>query len=291
MSWDDLRYVLAVLRERTLSAAGAALGVTHTTVGRRLRAIEEALGVRLFDRTPEGFAATPAGEDVARVAEGIEAEVLALEGRVMGRDARLQGALRVATMDMLLRRYQGVIAGFCARYPSVELTVVSSDEAASLERREADVALRLSNSPPPHLVGRRVARVEFAVYASRALAERVGADVPEGALPWGALPWLGWDRRLDTGRWHDGWLAEHAPGARVVLRLDAASVQLRELVRAGVGAHFLPVWEGAADDGLVQVGPVVEGAARDVWLLTLPELRQTSRIRAFIDHMVDEIGG
>lgn len=286
MSWDDLRYVLAVLRETTLSAAGAALGVTHTTVGRRLRAIEEALGVRLFDRTPEGFVATPAGEDVARVAEQVEAEVLALEGRVMGRDARLQGALRVATMDILLRRYQGVIAGFCARYPSVELTVVSSDESASLSRREADVALRLSNTPPPHLVGRRVARVEFAVFASRGLVERVGADAG-----WGAYPWLGWDRRSDMGRWHEGWLAEHAPGARVAVRLDVASVQLRELVAAGVGVHFLPLWEAEGDAGLVRVGPVVEGAARDVWLLTLSELRHTSRIRAFIDHVVAEVCG
>src|SRR5687767_7449391 len=118
VDWDDLRYVLAVSRDRTLSRAAASLGASHTTVGRRLRSIEESLGVRLFDATPDGFMPTAAGLDIAEVAERMEGELLSLEGRVLGRDARLHGALRVATMDILFRRHHRAFSSFLERYPS-----------------------------------------------------------------------------------------------------------------------------------------------------------------------------
>ena len=89
MDWDDLRYVLAIARQGNLSRAASCLGVTRTTVGRRLRAIESGLGVRLFDRTPEGFSPTAAGQDMCEVADEMEADVLSLEGRVLGRDVQL----------------------------------------------------------------------------------------------------------------------------------------------------------------------------------------------------------
>lgn len=148
MDWDDLRYVLAISRDRTLSRAAISLGASHTTVGRRVRALELKLGVRLFDQTPDGFMPTAAGQDIADVAERMEGDVLSLEGRVLGRDARLQGRLRVATMDILFRRYHDAFSSFMVRYPSVELTVTSSDNEVSLTRREADVALRMTSSPP-----------------------------------------------------------------------------------------------------------------------------------------------
>lgn len=283
MDWDDLRITLAVARGLTLSAAAAKLGVSHTTVGRRLRAMEERLGVRLFDATPEGFKPTPAGLDAVAVAEGVEAEILSLEGRVLGRDARLTGSLRVATMDLLFRLHRPTFSSFIERYPSVALTVSASDEEVSLTRREADVALRLTNAPPENLVGRRVGPVPFAVYASRALVARVGEDAPLGAFPW-----IHWDERLNA-RWFDGWLERFAPGARVTLRLDVSNAAMHEVIAAGVGAQFLACAEGDADPSLVRIGPAESGAARDLWLLTLPELRSTPRVRAFMDHVLESL--
>jgi DNA-binding transcriptional LysR family regulator len=285
VEWDELRHVLAIAREGTLSGAAARLGTSHTTVGRRLRAIERALGVRLFDQTPEGFVPTAAGQDIAEVAERVEGEVLALEGRVLGRDARLQGKLRVATMDILLRGYREAFASFLARYPSVELTVTSSDAEVSLTRREADVALRMTGSPPEHLVGRKVGRVEFAVFGSKALVERAGPGAG-----YDDYPWLHWDERLNM-RWLDEWLARRAPKARVALRLDVSSLALREAIAAGFGVHFLAVFEGDSDPRLRRVGPVEPGFGRDLWLLTLPDLRGTSRVRAFLDHMEERAVG
>lgn len=279
MEWDDLRYVLALVREGTLSAAAASLGATHTTVGRRLRALEARLGVRLFDRTPDGYVPTAAGHDMAAVAEKMEEDVLLLEGRVLGRDARLAGKLRVTTLDMLFRHHHAAFSSFTERYPSIELTVGTSDVEVSLTRREADVALRMTRTPPPYLVGRKVGRVEFAPYASRALVARVGVRAPLSAYPW-----LHWDERLNM-RWLDVWLAKNAPGARIALRMDAGTGSLRDAVAAGLGVHFLATFEGDGDPSLKRLAPVDPSFGRDLWLLTLAELKNAPRVRAFMDHV------
>jgi DNA-binding transcriptional LysR family regulator len=133
----------------------------------------------------------------------------------------------------------------------VEVTLGVTNAQVSLIRREADVALRLDNNPAEGLVGRRVGRLQFEAYAARSLVERVG----HGATL-ADFPWLHSDERSD-GRWLDNWLARNAPGARVSLRSDDFAVRRRALSEE----------------------------ARDLWVLTLPELRNNSRIRAFMDHV------
>ena len=278
MDWDDLRYVLAIHREKTLSGAASTLGVTRTTVGRRLKEVEESLGVRLFDRSDEGFSATAAGDELAETAVRLETEIHVTEGRILGRDAELRGRLRVSTVDFLFAGFPQVFSSFIERYPRVELTVGVSNEHASLHRREADVALRLDNRPGDHLVGRRVGRVHFEAYAARALVGRMG---PGATLA--DYPWLHADERSD-GRWFDGWLSKHAPGARVALRSDDFAVR-RRAISAGIGVYFLACFDGDADPELVRVGARLSDEARDLWVLTLPELRNNSRIRAFMDHV------
>jgi DNA-binding transcriptional LysR family regulator len=280
MDWDDLRYVLAIQRERTLSGAAATLGVTRTTVGRRLKEAEERLGVRLFDRTDAGLEATAAGGELAETALRLEAEILVAEGRLLGRDAELRGRLRVSTVDFLFAGFPEVFSGFIERYPGVEVTVGVSNENASLMRREADVALRLGNHPGDHLVGRRVGRLQFEAYAARSLVARLG---PRATLA--DFPWIHVDERSD-GRWLDGWLATHARGARVSLRTDDFAVR-RRAISAGIGVYFLPCFDGDVDPGLVRVGARLTEEARDLWVLTLPELRTNSRIHAFMEHVYE----
>lgn len=279
MSWDDLRYVLALARERTLSGAAQKLSVRHTTVGRRLDEIERALGVRLFDRTPDGYIPTSAGQDLAEVAERVESQVLAAEGRVLGRDIELQGALRVSTMDILFRGYHEVFSSFLARYPSVALTISTTDEEVSLTRRQADVALRLTSKPPEHLLGRKVGKVDFAVYASKKLVAQVGKNAP-----YDAYPWLNWDERLNRS-WLDEWLAANAPRARSVVWLDTSTLGLHAAVAAGIGVHFLACFDADTDPSLQRIGPIEPAFSREVWLLTLRDLRSTSRVLAFMDHV------
>ncbi|MEX1362482.1 MAG: LysR family transcriptional regulator [Nannocystaceae bacterium] len=283
MDWNDLRYVLAIAREGTLLRAAAAVGVAHTTVGRRLRTLEDQLGVRLFDRTPDGLVATAAGEDLTAVAEQVEEQVLAAEGRVLGRDAQLRGPLRVSTFDALFYGFEAAFTAFMSRYPSVDLVVTTSRDEVSLTRREADVVIRLSSAPPQTLVGRKVGYVQFAVYASRALVEHVG---DQAALS--DYPWIGWEGGPNL-RWFEGWLEHNAPGAEVVLRMDYEAPLVAHAIRSGIGAQILPCFLADPDPLLQRIAPLDDRFRLDLWLLTLPELRTNSRVRAFTQHMADAL--
>ena len=276
MDWDDLRFVLAIGRAGTLSAAGDRLGVTHSTVGRRLGRLEAQLGVRLFDRTPEGFVPTTAGVELIATAEELERHILRAEGRVKGQDTQLEGALRVSTLDWLFEVFVDAFASFRERYPRIELTVTCTETEVSLFRREADVALRMTNHPPETLVGRRIGAIEFAVYGHQRFAGR----------PWSEVPWLHWDERLDAYvRWMDGWLAKDAPGAPLALRIGENTLVRRASLLAGLGVHPLPCWDGDRHPELVRLGPVLDAFTRQCWMLTLPALRNTRRVRAFLEHM------
>jgi DNA-binding transcriptional LysR family regulator len=283
MNWNDMAYVLAIARDRTLLKAASTLGVAHTTVSRRLKTLEAELRVRLFDRTPDGLVATAAGEDLIEVAERIEGDMLSLQARVLGRDAELRGKLRVSTFDVLFYSLERAFTSFLERYPHVELSVATSPERVSLPRREADVAIRLSNAPPENLVGRRVGYMQFGVYAARTLVERVGEDAPLGAYPW-----LSWDAGENLA-WFEGWLAENAPHAKIVLRLGDRGLLMAHAVRSGIGAQILPCVLADADPFLQRLSPLQDLFRLDLWLLTLPELRSNSRVRAFMEHMSEAL--
>ena len=178
-----MAYVLAIARDRTLLKAAATLGVAHTTVGRRLRTLEAELGVRLFDRTPDGLVATAAGEDLMEAAERMEDDVLWVQARVLGKDAKLRGKLRVSTFDILFYVLEQPFTSFMERYPRVELSITTSPERVSLPRREADIAIRLSNGPPENLLGRKVGYMQFGVYAARTLVERLAKTRRSARIP------------------------------------------------------------------------------------------------------------
>src|SRR5579864_5811322 len=149
MSWDDLRLVLAIARRGTLSGAARQLGVTHSTVFRRLEAIERNTGARLFDRFRDGYAPTAAGDAMAAVAARIGEDVLELERRLSGQDLRPSGVVRLTTTDTLaLAVAMPHLAAFRAAYPEIRLEIAVTNVVADLRRRDADIALRPTPDPP-----------------------------------------------------------------------------------------------------------------------------------------------
>lgn len=279
VQWDDLRYVLALRRAQTLSGASRELSVKHTTVARRVAALEEVLGTRLFDKTPSGYVPTPAGEDVLVVAEQVEQQMQVLDRRVLGQDARLSGPLRITTVDLLAIEHAREFTDFAERYPAVSLDVSVDNRLLSLTRREADVAIRVTPAPPEHLVGRRLGHVEFAVYGACSL---IDASLDPTNLE--AYRWLRWDERLDgklTREWRRRHVSNAAPGICVDSVLSMLSV-----VEAGAGVCHLPCIYADRRPALRRVRDIEPNFGTDLWLLTHPDLRHTARVRAFIDHMV-----
>ena len=138
LDWDDLRYFLAVQRARTLAGASAKLGINATTVGRRLTALEDRMGARLFDRTPTGYLLTAAGQDLVERAERMESEALAAERTVVGADQRRGGVVRVSVTEMLATRFvTPQLARFHDAHPEITLELNCTTRSVHLGRREA----------------------------------------------------------------------------------------------------------------------------------------------------------
>lgn len=282
MDWDDLRLVLAVARGGSLSAAARWLGVNHSTVFRRLAALEAQLGVRLFERLPEGYRPSAAGADLTAAAERVEAEMQALDRRLAGRDARLAGSLRLTAPDDVVETLlMDPLGRFLTAYPEVRLEVVVDNRMLSLTRREADVALRPTLEPPEVLVGRRVAPLGSAVYGAPDLAAAARDR------PLAELPWVGWDEGSGPAA-VTRWIADHVPVEAIRWRGNSLLNQA-SACRLGLGLAILPCFLGDAGGDLERISGPEDAWNTDLWLLTHPDLRATARVRALMDFLFDDL--
>lgn len=275
-NWDDLRVALAVARAGSLRAAARTLGVSHSTVLRRLAELESAAGVRLFERAHECYELTGAGQDLCETAREIEDDVLALERRVAGQDLRLAGPIRVTLPDALLPALLPTFREFGERYPDIELTLTVAAEYLDLAAREADVALRIAAEPPPELVGRRVVDVTCGVYGSKRYLD---ACAPSALRHLERLTWVGWPPASAMG--FARWMREHVPRARVALRVES-SWALRDAVDADLGVAILPCVLGDARQDWRRVRSLPDVTA-PLWILSHKDLRATARVRALRD--------
>jgi DNA-binding transcriptional LysR family regulator len=278
MEWDDLRIVLAVFREGTLSGAARRLGVTHSTVFRRLGAIEEQMGARLFERFRDGYVPTPAGETAAAAAARLEDEVLTLERRLSGQDLKPSGIVRITTTDTLGTILMRYLPPMRAAHPEIQFEIAISNAMANLTRREAEIAIRPTPEPPEILVGRRIADIAHAIYGSRAYLSR-HEDKDLSAHDWIALD----DALASTviGRW----IHENLRAAHITCRVDALPT-LRDAALAGLGLALLPCYLGDPASGLRRLTPKTLAEPRSaLWLLTHDDLRRTARIRATLDFL------
>jgi DNA-binding transcriptional LysR family regulator len=284
LSWDDFRYVKAIADTRSLGGAASELGVNHSTVFRRLAQIEERLGSRLFERSRAAYALTPCGEEMVRLAERMGEDIIAFERQVTGHDLRPSGELRVTTNDTaLVHLMTDIFAAFRKAYPEIMLDVVVSNQALNLSKRDADVAVRATDRPPEALIGRRAANIGWAAFAASKSAPKSFDPVRDGR----DVDWIGFGDNLANLK-AAKWLKEHAAPERIVYRINTV-LGLAEAAAAGIGVGFMPCFIGSVKPDLTRLGPPVAfGDA--VWLLTHADLRQTARVRAFMDFAAAEIG-
>lgn len=280
--WDDLRIFLAVARHGSLSAAATHLEVNHSTVSRRLAAFEARLGVRLFDRLPDGVSLTDAGQGMLETAGRIEADFAALNRQLIGRDAQPVGLLRVTAPEALVAHVLlPQIAEFNRRYPAIEVSLIAADEPLSLYRHEADVAIRATRQPPETLIGRRLCGQAMALYgAEHYLAPLIGSArrLPKRAT----LTWVGQVGDGTTPRWVKAHLPNAQPGCRVDSKLATLAA-----VKAGLGVAPLPCRLGDVEPTLRRLPGVAPWSDHDIWLLTHLDSRQNARISAYREFMLE----
>ena len=279
MNWDDLKFFLAVARKVSIRKASSELQVNHTTVSRRINQLEADFGVRLFERLPSGYECTPAGEDMRKEAEALEDKVFQMERRLMGKDAELSGWLRVTMHDMLTHKLlMPQIAEFCRVYPNIDLELISSYDTLNLGRREADVAVRITNDPPEDLVGRKLGTYKVACYVAKDIADQYNDQEIQQMLPW-----LGWDDEIRKPDWVN---ESPLPQPESRHRFANPLVQL-EACKRGMGISMLPCFLGDEEAGVVRIADGWSRPAYDVWVLTHPDLRHTQRVREFMTWMKD----
>lgn len=282
MNWDDLRVVLAIAEHGTLSAASSSLRLSHPTLSRRLRQIEEDLGTRLFDRTPRALVPTEAGEEMRQLALRVRDEVAELERRIMGRDRDPSGPIRLTAPDAVAEYLlPSVIAAVCARAPNLTFELQVSNHVLSLAQRASDIALRVTDHPDSGLRGRRLGAVAMAVYARRDLA------VSDARAP--ATPWVGFDDTLACSG-PGAWIGRHVPASAIRFRANTL-LGAAQAVRSGIGCCVLPCFVGGSVPELVAITPPLEGLSTELWLLTHPDMSRVPRIRAACDALAAQLEG
>ncbi len=279
LEWGHLRFFLELVRTGSHSRAARRLGVDRNTVSRRVAALEAELGVALFERGPQGWSQTPAGQELAELAGRVEENVLALARHVEARDPALRGTTRLTTVPHLATHLlPPALPALRRRHPALLLEVAADARAFDLSRREADLAMRTGRPRDSGLVARRLSQLAHAFYA--------GADTEAGdrsAVDFRADLFLGGDAETDP---HERWLHELAPGRQVVYRSNSTA-SLLAAARQGLGVVLLPCYIADGDPALRRLdGP--DPPSLEIWLLVHGDLRRTPRVRAVIDWL-DEL--
>lgn len=282
MDWNDIKVFLALARKGSAKGASQVLGVSKSTVTRRLDELEHALKTRLFDRTPDGYRMTAAAEQLLPTTEHVEELILAAERRVHGEDQHLEGPIRVTLPDsegmgLLMNR----LARFAQEYPGIELEISASTEALDLSRREADIAVRVMTAgvkPPDYLIGRYLSPLSASTYVHRDLLHE---DNPEDVSH---LQWIG---KAPAGQ-KEEWLTHtHLPENPVRHAILDLSLVVGA-VRAKMGMAFMPCLFATEHDEVVQVPGAITVHHSDLWVLTHKDLRLSARLRALREVIADE---
>jgi molybdate transport repressor ModE-like protein len=274
LDWENVRVFLALARHGSLSAAARALSVNHATVARRVKSLEQSLGERLVERRLDGYLLTPAGTRL--LGPATEMETAAANLSHGGGEDKPIGLVRVNAPPSLSQHFLvSRLAKLCRQHPGLDVDLATDFRSVSLERHEADIALRFGRPQDGDVVAKRLLPIGFGFYANAEWRRRVQA----GAEP----VFVGFDEvnaHLPEARW----LSKHFPRCRLSFRTDSQSAQA-VAARAGAGIALLPHFVGKSKDGLFTCNLEREPLIRELWLIMRRQSRESLPIKTVADHI------
>jgi DNA-binding transcriptional LysR family regulator len=278
MNWDDLKYFLAVAREGSISGGAKKLGVQHSTLSRRLRALESEMGTQLIERKKSGYELTPDGEKLKQAALKMEHELLKVDGNLIGQESRLTGELRVTAINnMASTILMPFFAEFAKTYEDIKLHIMVTNSYASLAERDADIAIRLTNSPLETLIGKRMVTIASTVYASKKYLQKIRKSKSEPQ-------WLG----VSCCGFHQAWTKQACSETSHHFNSDDTLLTLSAL-KQDLGLAYLPCFMGDTEPLLERYCPPDESLNLGLWLLFHPDLKRNAKVLAFREYMSNEI--
>jgi DNA-binding transcriptional LysR family regulator len=274
--WEDLRYFSVFAQEQSLSAAARKLKVDHATVARRISALEASLNLKLVDRRPRAYVLTADGERIANLGKRMEVESFAVERSALAGQSGVVGEVKVsappALACSLIAPHLGKLR---QQHPHLSLQLLGNLGSASLNRREADIAIRLSRPTEPDFVARKITTILFALYGSAEYLDRTPAD---------QLTFIAYDESMEQTT-QQLWLLEQAGDRPILLRSNDLNIQAMA-AKAGVGLAALPYFLGEqySLEPAGMSGPALE---REVWLVTHSDIRHTASVQAVMTFLAD----
>lgn len=282
--WDDLRLILAVAEYKSFSAAARSLNVNHSTVLRRVNTFEHEHGLKIFNRLATGYTLTGAGEELLHTAQIVRGAISELALKLEGKDLKLEGVLRITTCDTLMGSIlPDILSKFSQLHPKITVEVSTGNFVTDLAQRQADVAIRTGDRPNESLIGRHLADVRFALYATEEIIGQVKGIDPLQYPKW-ISPDITFSQMSITK-----WIQSALPTSSIVFKANSL-VSMRQAAQAGMGIAPLPCYLGDNASGLYRVpSDISHNFTTGLWILTHRDLRHTARVRTFISFVSDEL--
>lgn len=281
MNWDDIRIFLAIAQNGSVRTAANKLNVNHSTISRRLNAFEESISVRLFERVANSYLLTSAGEDLLESALQMEEHVNKADRLIMGRDASMSGSIRITMPAIFASSFLlEELVKFSELYPEIDLEIDSSYELVNLNKRQADLAIRVTNNPPENLIGRCIAKNVKSAYLSRELWAKL-SDKNNPTKP----VWLAWDNSVMQTEYISRSIFPNAPLKHTIS--DPNNLYIA--VKKGLGIAAIPCHIGDDDPTLMRLPPGDTEDIFGIWVLTHPDIRHTRRVVTFKQFIIKSI--
>ena len=289
LDWNDLRYFLAVARDGSTLAAARALRVSQTTVARRIAALEDALGIRLFEKRQAGYSLTPDGENLLDRAQQVEAALNGFSEAAAAQSRDVSGTVKITTEEVYsITILASLLRELHDAYPDIVIDLDTSQSVRDLGAGEADISIRSVKAESPlsaGLVGRQLCVDDWALYCSRDYAARNGVPRTRAQLKKHAFIGGG-----GGNLWihYQNWLQQLGLEQQVAMH-HATSGGLLSGVRSGFGIAVLPCIAADSDPDLVRCLPPRGDHGRSLWLFTHERVRHMPRVRTVVDFLYERL--
>lgn len=278
VDWQDVRVFLALGRYRSLSAAARALQVNHATIARRIQSLEHSMGEKLVERRPDGYVMTPAGEVALQAATSMEAAAQTLTRAEHGEGEVLRGLVRINAPPALAHAFLAAqLARLTSLRPGLDIDLATDLHSISLNRRQADIAVRLGRPGDGDLIAKPAGKMAFGFYGTRQRCEEVEQGLPP--------VFISFDEQ-HSGMPESSWLVRQFPRARLAFRAENQVLQATA-ARAGAGIALLPHYIGRQVPELQPCPLCPLPPAREIFVLIRGQDRHAGPIRAVVLHLLD----